>query len=290
MEVHGYLYTVYKSVLSLYLIFLLGVLLIIQLITFPIAIINKKPIVHIMNLYNRHMASVCLFLIKIGNRNAIQMIYTNPTLLSELNNKSSSILIVSNHICAFDGAILTILSNQLGKDSRFVGKSALRWIPIIGWGMYLSDYLFVKRVWKKDCERIKKWCKHQKNGVSLVIYPEGSRYTEKKQKKSADFSISKSLPVLQNVLYPRTKGYNLCVNILPNPPFTTILNVTMVYLVNGKKQNPPSYIKCVTQRLPGVFKVIIEAERITESIKNAEYVVDKFKEKDVLINQYTSRC
>ncbi|KAI5133762.1 hypothetical protein NEAUS04_0142 [Nematocida ausubeli] len=288
MNRFGFIFTLCKMVMSLYLIACIFLLLLLQIITFPMVIINRKSMVWVMDWYNRHFASACLFLLRIGNKNAIEVQYINEKQRNKLEDRQESLLIISNHICAFDGTLLAMISKRFQMNPRFICKSELRWIPVIGWGMYLSDYLFIKRAWSIDCERIKKWCTKQSSGISLVIYPEGTRFTQSKQKESAEYTQKKGLSTLRNVLYPRTKGYNLCVNSLPSPPFSAILNVTMVYLVNGRREEPPSFLSCVSQRVPGIFKIIVERESITQDVKNAEYLVSKFKEKDLMISQYCS--
>jgi lysophosphatidic acid acyltransferase/lysophosphatidylinositol acyltransferase len=36
------------------------------------------------------------------------------------------------------------------KGSKVVLKSALKYVPVLGWAWTFSEYIFVKRVWDKD--------------------------------------------------------------------------------------------------------------------------------------------
>lgn len=277
---------VVKPVLAIALFVFFLLLFVIEIVTFPIIIINKGTGIRIMNWYNKKFAYFCTAILKIGNKNAIEIVdrENNPIHLSP--GSSSSILMVSNHICAMDTVLLGMVSNALGKNARFIAKDRLKWVPVLGWGMYLSDYLFIKRSWAVDAERIKQWCFNQKTGTSLIIYPEGTRYTEKKREYSVNYSRKNNLPVFKNVLYPRTKGYIQCISSLQNPPFSTLINVTIFYLENGKHTVPPSIIACMMRRVPGVFKVIVEKKEIKKEVKSAEYLLDIFHEKDRVIEGY----
>ncbi|KAI5192736.1 lysophosphatidiate acyltransferase [Nematocida minor] len=283
------IHALHKSVLSFFLGIFLLLLLVIEIVTFPVAVMNRRLTIRIMNWYNKTFTRACIYILKIGNKTAVEMVDLQNNPVSMDFNNSSSVLIISNHICALDTILLGMVSNSLGKNARFIAKDGLKWLPILGWGMYLSDYLFIKRIWRIDSERIKKWCFSQKTAISLIIYPEGTRYTEAKRDRSARYSRDNNLPVFTNVLYPRIKGYNLCMSSLQNPPFTSLLNVTIVYLVNGKLHTPPSIISCLTKRLPGVFRIVIEKEDIVKEAKNEKYLIQKFQEKDKIIERYKTK-
>lgn len=271
---------VIKPILAVFLFLFFFCLLFVVAFTVPIRIVSKRYSGMIIGCYNRIFTRLCIYIIKIGNSRAIEV---------DLNSKlksNSSVIMVSNHICSIDTVLLAMVSNYLEKTPKFISKDNLRWIPILGWGMYLSDYLFIKRDWKVDRDRIKNWCMNQKIGTSLIIYPEGSRFTEKKRDRSVEYSKKNNLPVFKNVLYPRIKGFNQCISYLQNPPFSTVVNVTILYLVDNKWTNPPSLLYCLTRRVPGVFKIVIEKTEIEEDMKEDKYLIGIFKDKDRLIEGY----
>ncbi|KAH9387397.1 lysocardiolipin and lysophospholipid acyltransferase [Nematocida major] len=267
---------------------LMGGMLLLEIGIFPVAIFSRDLAAGIMGGYCRLIMRACMWMARTGNPHAVEIVGFSGA-NSGTFSKNESIIVVSNHICSFDTVLLFMVSDRLGKSPRFVAKSGLRWIPVVGWGMLLSNYLFVKRAWREDSARMRRWCQNQNSAVSLILYPEGSRYTEKKREKSAEFSRRKNLPVLENVLFPRTKGYSLCVETLPSPPFTSVLNVTVVYLVNGVKKDPPSLWRTLLCRVPGTFKVVLERARIDEALKKENYLLEKFQEKDRMIEGYKNR-
>ncbi len=94
----------------------------------------------------------------------------------EFLNKYDSYIFVINHQSMFD---IPILMQATPSNIRFIYKKSLTQIPIFGWAMYLSGYIPIDR----DDARIamktlKDSAKKLINGISLVIFPEGTRSEE----------------------------------------------------------------------------------------------------------------
>lgn len=59
---------------------------------------------------------------------------------------------------------------------RFVAKSQLRWVPLIGWYMWLAGYVFVTRGnRRKSIASMKKAAEQIRSGTSIILFPEGTR-------------------------------------------------------------------------------------------------------------------
>lgn len=59
---------------------------------------------------------------------------------------------------------------------RFIYKDSLTKIPILGWGMYLGGYIPINRDNVREAMKaLKKAAKKIVNGISVVIFPEGTR-------------------------------------------------------------------------------------------------------------------
>ncbi|MBO6112210.1 MAG: 1-acyl-sn-glycerol-3-phosphate acyltransferase [Lachnospiraceae bacterium] len=90
--------------------------------------------------------------------------------------KDEAVLFVSNHRSIFD---VVILYGQLGKMKRlsgFVAKTETKNLPVIGWWMQLLYCKFLDRKDIKQGLKIILDCiEDVKNGISIVIYPEGTR-------------------------------------------------------------------------------------------------------------------
>ncbi|MCR5651598.1 MAG: 1-acyl-sn-glycerol-3-phosphate acyltransferase [Lachnospiraceae bacterium] len=87
-----------------------------------------------------------------------------------------AVLFVSNHRSIFD---IVILYGYLGKRKKltgFVAKKETKNLPVIGWWMRLLHCRFLDRKDLKQGLKVILECIDEvKNGISIVIYPEGTR-------------------------------------------------------------------------------------------------------------------
>ncbi len=82
-------------------------------------------------------------------------------------------IFVSNHQGYFD---IFALSGYLPVQIRWVAKSSLFKIPLMGWAMSASGYISVDRGdRKKSYEAFNKTLEKIKEGCSIIIFPEGTR-------------------------------------------------------------------------------------------------------------------
>ncbi|MBO4374555.1 MAG: 1-acyl-sn-glycerol-3-phosphate acyltransferase [Lachnospiraceae bacterium] len=106
----------------------------------------------------------------------------------EENIPDEAVLFVSNHRSIFD---IVILYGYLGKKKRltgFVAKKETRNLPVIGWWMRLLHCRFLDR---KDIRQgmqvILECIEEVKNGICIVIYPEGTRGKSEDETQIAPF-------------------------------------------------------------------------------------------------------
>ncbi|KAG0584163.1 hypothetical protein KC19_3G189900 [Ceratodon purpureus] len=82
---------------------------------------------------------------------------------------------VANHQSFLD--IYTLF--QLGRPFKFISKTSNFLIPIIGWSMYMTGHIPLKRMDKRSqLECLKTCMKLVKEGVSVLFFPEGTRTTD----------------------------------------------------------------------------------------------------------------
>ncbi|MBK8549873.1 MAG: 1-acyl-sn-glycerol-3-phosphate acyltransferase [Ignavibacteria bacterium] len=92
--------------------------------------------------------------------------------IEKLNAKDNYIFI-SNHLSYFD---IPILMKAIPNNVRFIYKDSLTKIPILGWGMYLGKYIPINRDNVREAMKsLKKAAEKIVNGISVVIFPEGTR-------------------------------------------------------------------------------------------------------------------
>ncbi|KAK4798933.1 hypothetical protein SAY86_024298 [Trapa natans] len=121
-------------------------------------------------------------------------------------------LVISNHKSDIDwlvGWVLAQRSGCLGSTLAVMKKSS-KILPVIGWSMWFSEYLFLERSWAKDESILKSGLLRLKDYPQpfwLALFVEGTRFTEAKLLAAQQYATSNGLPVPRNVLIPRTKGF-----------------------------------------------------------------------------------
>jgi 1-acyl-sn-glycerol-3-phosphate acyltransferase len=88
-------------------------------------------------------------------------------------DKDKSYVFVSNHASYFD---IPILMQAIPNNVRFIYKKSMNKIPIFGWGMYLGQYVPIDRENGREAiKALRKAAEKIKKGISIVIFPEGTR-------------------------------------------------------------------------------------------------------------------
>lgn len=91
----------------------------------------------------------------------------------DLLASESNYIFISNHLSYFD---IPILMKAIPNNVRFIYKDTLTKIPILGWGMYLGGYIPINRENVREAVKtLKKAALRIINGMSVVIFPEGTR-------------------------------------------------------------------------------------------------------------------
>ena len=87
--------------------------------------------------------------------------------------KDRAQIFVANHQSFFD---IFTLSGYLPVQIRWVAKASLFRIPFVGWAMWASDYIpVVREDRKKAYKAFLTTIERIKSGLSIVIFPEGTR-------------------------------------------------------------------------------------------------------------------
>ncbi|KAL6532904.1 1-acyl-sn-glycerol-3-phosphate acyltransferase 2 [Orobanche gracilis] len=121
-------------------------------------------------------------------------------------------LVISNHKSDIDWLVGWVLAQRSGclGSSLAVMKSSSKLLPVIGWSMWFSEYLFLERSWAKDEGTLKSGLLRLRDFPRpfwLALFVEGTRFTQAKLLAAQEYASSAGLPVPRNVLIPRTKGF-----------------------------------------------------------------------------------
>ncbi|THU55832.1 hypothetical protein C4D60_Mb11t10800 [Musa balbisiana] len=107
-------------------------------------------------------------------------------------------------------------SGCLGSTLAVMKKSS-KFLPVIGWSMWFTEYLFLERSWAKDESTLKSGLQQLKDFPRpfwLALFVEGTRFTPAKLLAAQEYAASQGLPIPRNVLIPRTKGFVSAVSIM----------------------------------------------------------------------------
>ncbi|KAF7502325.1 hypothetical protein GJ744_006026 [Endocarpon pusillum] len=120
-------------------------------------------------------------------------------------------VLIANHQIYTDWLYLWWIAycNGMHGSIFIVLKESLRSIPILGWGMRLSQFIFLKRDWEQDKPQMAKhFQKLNKPTLPmwLLIFPEGTNLAESTRERSAKWAKKNGIQDMQHTLLPRSTG------------------------------------------------------------------------------------
>jgi 1-acyl-sn-glycerol-3-phosphate acyltransferase len=207
-------------------------------------------------------------------------------------------LVISNHLSLLDIPVAQGLFFKQIPFLRFFIKQELVWVPFLGQALWALEYPTMKRYSKealnkfpelrgKDLETAKQSCeKLLGHPVTILNYPEGTRFTQAKHAKSS----------YKHLLKPRAGGIHTVLSSL-GEELTAILNVTLVY----PGHSSPNLTDLMQGRVPRIV-VRIEALKLGEgpvpsldtirdkggSLAVRKCLIELWKAKDILISKIQS--
>lgn len=96
-------------------------------------------------------------------------------------------------------------------------KESLKRIPVIGWGMQLSQFIFLKRNWEKDkpnmAEHLQK-LNQAADPMWLLMFPEGTNLAPDTRERSQAYAEKRGVRDMYHQLLPRTTGLEFCLQQL----------------------------------------------------------------------------
>ncbi|KAI4348725.1 hypothetical protein L6164_009412 [Bauhinia variegata] len=199
-------------------------------------------------------------------------------------------LVISNHRSDIDwlvGWVLAQRSGCLGSTLAVMKKSS-KFLPVIGWSMWFSEYLFLERSWAKDERTLKSGLQRLRDfplPFWLALFVEGTRFTQAKLLAAQEYATSTGLPVPRNVLIPRTKGFVAAVSHMRSF-VPAIYDVTVAI----PKSSPAPTMLRLFKGQPSVVHVHIKRHLMKELPETDEAVAqwcrDVFMAKDALLDKH----
>ncbi|CAM8889217.1 unnamed protein product [Rhodiola kirilowii] len=199
-------------------------------------------------------------------------------------------LFISNHRSDVDwlvGWVLAQRSGCLGSALAIMKKSS-KFLPIIGWSMWFSDYIFLERRWAKDENTLEEAFKRLEDFPRpfwLALFVEGTRFTQEKLIAAQQYATCSGLPIPRNVLIPRTKGFVSAVENLRS--FVPAIYDATVAV--SKTQPPPTMLRMLKGQ-SSVIKVHIKRHPLKElpetSAGISQWCKAMFISKDAFLEDY----
>jgi 1-acyl-sn-glycerol-3-phosphate acyltransferase len=182
----------------------------------------------------------------------------------------NNFIIIANHQSNHDSILIHYWATMYnkGKHIRVLYKSSLTAIPVFSYIIRNLNYIPVTRTWKNDKDVLDQHIKKFEQYQRILIYPEGTRFSEKRKLESIKYARENNLPIMDKTLVPRVKGFNLILEntkwTQENPITVPVYDVTLVY-------HP--------------WCIHIHAKRYNRQEYGSVWLIDRFKDKNKLFSQ-----
>ncbi|XP_022154216.1 1-acyl-sn-glycerol-3-phosphate acyltransferase 2 [Momordica charantia] len=215
-------------------------------------------------------------------------LYTDPETLKLMGNEHA--LVVSNHRSDIDWLVGWIVGQRCGclGSTLAVMKKSSKFLPVLGWSMWFSEYLFLERSWAKDEITLKSGLLRLKDfplPFWLALFVEGTRFTETKLLAAREYAAANGLPSPRNVLIPRTKGFVSAVGHMRSF-VPAIYDVTVAI----PKSSPPPTMLRLFKGQPSVVNVHLKRHPMKDLPETdealAQWCRDMFVAKDALMDKH----
>ncbi|KAI8084652.1 uncharacterized protein BX664DRAFT_337491 [Halteromyces radiatus] len=191
---------------------------------------------------------------------------------------------------------MAIRRNMLNNCKYFV-KDSIKWLPFFGWGMWLAGFMFVRRNWLQDQNKINKTFarfKELQTPAWIINYVEGSRFTPEKSLQCQAFARERGYTPTENVLLPRTKGFTTCVNEFRHSHIKYIYDFTIAYrhaVKQAQFNEAPDMIRVHVDTLSPEYQFHVHVKRYaikdlpTDEEGIANWLRQRWVEKDRFLTQ-----
>ncbi|XP_068656953.1 probable 1-acyl-sn-glycerol-3-phosphate acyltransferase 5 [Aristolochia californica] len=201
------------------------------------------------------------------------------------------VLLMANHRTEVDWMYLWDLALRKGRlgHIKYVLKSSLMKLPIFGWGFHIFEFIPVERKWEIDEPIMRQMLStfaDSQNPLWLAVFPEGTDFTEQKCLQNQKFAAENGLPILKNVLLPKTKGFHASVEILRSS-LDAVYDITI-----GYKHRCPLFMDNVFGVDPAEVHIHVQRFSIHElpvsETQASAWLIERFQLKDKLLSDFAA--
>ena len=183
-----------------------------------------------------------------------------------------SYLVVSNHQSWVDIVVLQAMFNRKAPFFRFFLKQELIWVPIMGLAWWVLDFPFMKRLTKEQIaknpelknrdkeEAIRRMQKFQNIPVGIMLFLEGTRFTQAKHDKQQS--------PFEHLLKPRAAGAAYALSVLSDK-LDQVIDATISY-----PHGVPTFVEFLMGKCPEIH-VDVQVREIPLALRQGNYETDK---------------
>jgi len=200
-------------------------------------------------------------------------------------------IVIMNHKYDIDWLMGWIMADRHGVlgSSKVYAKNSLKYVPLVGTTWWFTESIFLKRNYDSDKRTM------EKSHAALQTYPspfwmllfcEGTRFTDTKHQLSMEVARKKGLPELKHHLLPRPKGFCMALNGFKEK-IDYIYDVTVCVPSGGTAPTLKNilygrrcYAEMLVRRIP-LSEVPMESDEAT-----GQWLQGLYREKDNLFENF----
>lgn len=176
---------------------------------------------YLIKLVKKLSQTLTVFTLIYGFKSEFYLTNTQQNILKLINQNTDLIdIIVCNHVTTIDFLIVMVYLKYFGIASyNFILDYKVKHIVGFGLIVYANPDIKLFRDWEKDQYNLPKQIDNFKTSITskkqiLLIFPEGTRFTQDKFIEAQKFSKSKDIPVYDHLLVPKARGLWFLINSL----------------------------------------------------------------------------
>lgn len=165
-------------------------------------------------------------------------------------------------------------------------------MPIIGWSFHFGEFIFLERNWEKDSKIMENCLNHLKeyeDKICLLLFAEGTRFTQTKYEQSCKFAEDRGLTALKYHLIPRTRGFTYTVNHLKNE-CKSVFNAQLEFETEGEGVVKPTFTNILKGKpLVGhlyLQRIAMEKVPTASDEELNKFLFKLYEEKDKLVEEF----
>ncbi|KAL8953459.1 MAG: hypothetical protein Q9222_000663 [Ikaeria aurantiellina] len=216
-----------------------------------------------------------------------------------ISNFPERLILIANHQIYTDWLYLWWIGYTNGMHGRIyvILKESLRRIPVIGWGMQFSQFIFLKRNWEQDKDSLAAHLQKLNDGIApmwLMLFPEGTNLHPVTREASKKWADKNEIPDMKHQLLPRSKGMQFCIQQLrktvpyvydctiayegvPTGEYASEIFTLQAAYFGGK---PPKSVNMYWRRFE-IWSIPVDNDRAFDNWLRARWI-----EKDQLLDNY----